>query len=80
MVLLQKDAKTQGISVILASNPRNPVGQVIKYAPQLKEVLRSQTYYVYAEERSWKISSLLGESQLQSSWMRLDGISSMHIL
>lgn len=30
LTIIQKDIQTQGLAVILASNPRNPTGQVIK--------------------------------------------------
>ncbi|KAJ3548746.1 hypothetical protein NMY22_g1144 [Coprinellus aureogranulatus] len=53
----KKDIQNQGISVILASNPRNPTGQVIK-GKQLKELVqlgREGTTIILDEFYSWYI-------------------------
>ena len=36
---LRKDIRTQGLEVILASNPRNPTGQVVQ-REELKELVQ----------------------------------------
>lgn len=36
---LRKDIRTQGLEVILASNPRNPTGQVVQ-KEELKEMVQ----------------------------------------
>lgn len=36
---LRKDIRTQGIEVVLASNPRNPTGQVVQ-KEELKELVQ----------------------------------------
>jgi aspartate/methionine/tyrosine aminotransferase len=53
----KKDIRTQGLAVILASNPRNPTGQVIK-GNDLKEVVsisREGTTVILDEFYSWYI-------------------------
>jgi aspartate/methionine/tyrosine aminotransferase len=53
----QKDIQTQGLAVILASNPRNPTGQVIR-GDELKELValgREGTTVILDEFYSWYI-------------------------
>jgi len=53
----QKDIRTQGIAVIIASNPRNPTGQVIK-GKELEDLValaREGTTVVLDEFYSWYI-------------------------
>lgn len=53
----KKDIRTQGLAVILASNPRNPTGQVIK-GNELKELVslsREGTTVILDEFYSWYI-------------------------
>ncbi|KAK0211786.1 pyridoxal phosphate-dependent transferase [Armillaria fumosa] len=55
----RKDIRTQGLAVILASNPRNPTGQVIK-GNELKELVslsREGTTLILDEFYSWYIYS-----------------------
>ncbi|KAI0317566.1 aminotransferase [Amylostereum chailletii] len=61
---VKRDIHTQGIAVILASNPRNPTGQIIKCAPSrsgndLKEVVNlgreHSTTVILDEFYSWYI-------------------------
>ncbi|KAJ7940225.1 pyridoxal phosphate-dependent transferase [Mycena leptocephala] len=55
--LVPKDIQTQGLQVILASNPRNPTGQVIK-GNDLKELVglgREGTTVILDEFYSWYI-------------------------
>jgi len=55
----KKDIETQGLAVILASNPRNPTGQVIK-GNDLKELVslgREGTTVILDEFYSWYIYS-----------------------
>ena len=53
---LRKDIRTQGIEVVLASNPRNPTGQVVQ-RDELKELVRlsreSSTTLILDEFYSW---------------------------
>lgn len=55
---LRKDIRTQGLEVILASNPRNPTGQVVQ-REELKELVRmsreSSTTLILDEFYSWYI-------------------------
>ena len=55
---LRKDIRTQGIEVVLASNPRNPTGQVVQ-RDELKELVRlsreSSTTLILDEFYSWYI-------------------------
>ncbi|KAI0074209.1 aminotransferase [Panus rudis PR-1116 ss-1] len=55
---LRKDIKTQGLEVILASNPRNPTGQVIQ-GQELKELVEmsreTNTTLILDEFYSWYI-------------------------
>lgn len=55
---LRKDIRTQGIEVVLASNPRNPTGQVVQ-REELKELVRlsreSSTTVILDEFYSWYI-------------------------
>lgn len=53
----KKDIRTQGLAVVLASNPRNPTGQVIK-GNELKELVslsREGTTVILDEFYSWYI-------------------------
>ncbi|THG98275.1 hypothetical protein EW145_g7453 [Phellinidium pouzarii] len=59
----KKDIRTQGLSVLLASNPRNPTGQVIK-GNDLKELVglsRESTTIILDEFYSWYIYPEKGE-------------------
>lgn len=53
----QKDIRTQGIAVIIASNPRNPTGQVIrdKGLSDLVELAKEGTTVVLDEFYSWYV-------------------------
>lgn len=53
-VSLQKDIKTQGLEVILASNPRNPTGQLIEgdNLKQLVSVCRDASVTLVLDEVS----------------------------
>jgi len=64
----KKDIRTQGLSVILASNPRNPTGQVIKGAEleELVGVSRESTTLILDEFYSWYIYPEEGEEFGQS--------------
>ncbi|TFK30053.1 aminotransferase [Coprinopsis marcescibilis] len=55
----RKDVRNQGLAVILASNPRNPTGQVIKGKDlkELVELSREGTTLVLDEFYSWYIYS-----------------------
>ncbi|KZT44563.1 PLP-dependent transferase [Sistotremastrum suecicum HHB10207 ss-3] len=60
---MKKDIKTQGVQVILASNPRNPTGQVIK-GEKLKELVglsREHTTVILDEFYSWYMYPEEGE-------------------
>ncbi|KLO19222.1 aminotransferase [Schizopora paradoxa] len=64
----KKDIRTQGLSVILASNPRNPTGQVIK-GQELDELValsRESTTLILDEFYSWYIYPEEGEEYGQS--------------
>ncbi|KAI5119956.1 hypothetical protein M0805_002145 [Coniferiporia weirii] len=58
----KRDIRTQGVSVILASNPRNPTGQVIK-GDDLKSLvaLSKETTLILDEFYSWYIYPEEGE-------------------
>ncbi|EJD02217.1 aminotransferase [Fomitiporia mediterranea MF3/22] len=59
----KRDIRSQGLSVILASNPRNPTGQVIK-GNELKELVslsRESTTLILDEFYSWYIYPEEGE-------------------
>lgn len=65
---LKRDIKVQGLQVILASNPRNPTGQVIK-GEKLKELVslsREHTTLILDEFYSWYIYPEEGEEFGQS--------------
>jgi len=53
----KKDIRTQGLSVILASNPRNPTGQVIQgdELAELVQISREGTTVILDEFYSWYI-------------------------
>jgi len=60
---MKKDIRTQGIQVVLASNPRNPTGQVIK-GEKLKELValaRDHTTLILDEFYSWYMYPEEGE-------------------
>jgi aspartate/methionine/tyrosine aminotransferase len=60
----RKDIRTQGIAVVIASNPRNPTGQVI-HGDELKELVelsREGTTVILDEFYSWYIYPEEGEA------------------
>ena len=62
---LRKDIRTQGIEVVLASNPRNPTGQVCQ-REELKELVElsreSSTTLILDEVRAYLLAGVLSFS------------------